>query len=466
MMPALEMLQDVEDNGVPVSVKRLQKARDVLNREINKYTQELYEFESVRRFEEFEQKIFNPNSPNQLRTLLFDYEGLSPTGKLTNTGAISTDAEVLEKLSEQSRLATVILEIRKNSKLLNTFVEKMLDNVDSDGRLRTGFGITTTTSGRLSSSGTINLQQLPSRNYLIKGCIKARKGYKIVALDMSTAEVWVAAALSQDPLMMDIFRRITEDPTTNPDYHSTTAHAVFNPPCKVIEVKDLYPHLRQASKSIIFAVLYGSGAQSLADGINATLLEVWHKNGGPEPEWYTKESAQVILDDYFRKFTTLKKWIDKMHKQIRDYGFVYGFFGRKRRLPNHNSVDKGVVSECLRSGLNALPQGASSDIMLQAAINMNKRIKSNGWDMKILALVHDSMVLEVREDLVSLAETNAAECIQQPYYGFDNANNFTTLFIKDSPIGYGIDSEKGGSGDYSMGKLKKSYPEVYEADPA
>ena len=468
MMPAIEMLQDVEDNGVPVSVKRLQKARDVLNREINKYTQELYEFESVRKFEEVEQKIFNPNSPNQLRTLLFDYEGLSPTGKLTNTGAISTDAEVLEKLSEQSRLATVLLEIRKNSKLLNTFVEKMLDNVDSDGRLRTGFGITTTTSGRLSSSGTINLQQLPSHNYLIKGCIKARPGYKIVALDLSTAELYVTAVLCNDKLMQSVFKNMTDDPENAVDYHSQTAWEVFvKDKCSPKEVKKLFPEWRSCAKAIVFSVLYGSGAQSLAEAINSALLEKWHSEGGLEPEWYTKQQAQEILDNYFKKFKALKKWVDKVHKQIRDYGFVYGFFGRKRRLPNHNSVDKGVVSECLRSGLNALPQGASSDIMLQAAINMNKRIKSNGWDMKILALVHDSMVLEVREDLVPLAEKNAGECIQTIYYGFDESGNKVPMAIGENyPMLFGVDSLKGiGSGDYSMGNLLKQYPEVYAADP-
>jgi DNA polymerase I-like protein with 3'-5' exonuclease and polymerase domains len=97
--------------------------------------------------------------------------------------SVSTDAEVLETLAEKSPLAIALLNLRKSKKLLSTYVEKMIQHIDVDGRLRTGFSLHTTTSGRLSSSGTLNLQQLPRDNPLIKGCIKPRAGYKIVALD-------------------------------------------------------------------------------------------------------------------------------------------------------------------------------------------------------------------------------------------------------------------------------------------
>lgn len=203
-------------------------------------------------------------------------------------------------------------------------------------------------------------------------------------------------------------------------------------------------------------MLYGSGAQSLADGINSTLLEVWHERDhadpSKEPEWYTKQSAQELLDDYFRKFPTLKRWIDKVHKQIKDYGFVYSPFGRKRRLPNHKSTDKGVVAECLRSGLNALAQSASSDHMVLSAINANKQLKLAKLDFKMLALVHDSMLVEVREDQVQEAEPIILSCMQADW----------GLCIPGVPIGVGMDSEEGGSSDYSCGKLAKQYKEVAE----
>lgn len=201
-------------------------------------------------------------------------------------------------------------------------------------------------------------------------------------------------------------------------------------------------------------MLYGSGAQSLADGINKTMMEVWisRDNMSPllEPEWYTKESAQSLLDDYFRKFPTLKKWIDSVHKQIKDSGFVYSPFGRKRRLHNHKSTDRAVVSGELRSGLNAIPQGASSDHMLLSVMLANRKLKELKLDYKIIALVHDSVVVEVREDQVELVEKIIVESIQT------NCG----LGIEGVPVGVGADSEEGGSEDYSCGKLKKAYPEI------
>ena len=439
------------------------KAREVLTNEILENTQKLYQFASVREFEKAENKIFNPASPVQLRTLLFDYEKLQPTGKLTGTGAISTDAEVLETLAEKSPLAIALLNLRKSKKLLSTYVEKMIQHIDVDGRLRTGFSLHTTTSGRLSSSGTLNLQQLPSRgSSLIKGCIKARPGYKIVAVDLSTAEIYITAVLCGDPLMQSVFINMHDDPENAVDYHSQTAWEIFvKDKCTPKQVKSLFPEWRSASKAIVFSVLYGSGAQSLADAINKSLLEKYHTEGGVPPEYYSKEQAQEILDAYFRKFKTLKVWVDSVHSQIKNVGFVYGFFGRKRRLHNHKSTDRAVVSGELRSGLNALPQGASSDLMLQAAMQLNNRIKQCKWDAKIIALVHDSMVLEVQEDIVDIIIKNAGECIQLPFYGYNSRGEKAIMWIDEKhPMLFGVDSETGGSTDYSCGKFAKEFPEM------
>lgn len=108
---------------------------------------------------------------------------MKPTGKLTGTGAASTDSEVLEELSKIHEVPKYILELRKSSKIKNTYVDKIIPQLDQDSRLRTGFSLHTTTSGRLSSSGKLNMQQIPRDDPSVKGCIKARPGYKIVALD-------------------------------------------------------------------------------------------------------------------------------------------------------------------------------------------------------------------------------------------------------------------------------------------
>lgn len=124
-----------------------------------------------------------------LRSLLFDYCGLPPTGKLTDTGAISTDAEVLTELAYMHPVPAAIMAAKKTSKLLSTYIYKAQINLDMDSRLRTNFNIHITTSGRLSSSGKLNLQQLPRDDKTVKKCIRARKGYKIVGCDQKLGPV-------------------------------------------------------------------------------------------------------------------------------------------------------------------------------------------------------------------------------------------------------------------------------------
>ena len=183
MLPALMFLTDMEDRGIPISKDRLVAARGMLEAELDDLRTKLYSFPEVVELERDQGKIFNPNSVNQLRVLLYDKLGLDNGGALTDTGALSTDSEVLTELAKQHEIASVIHEIRKKTKLLSTYVVKLMGVIDRDNRVRTGFNLTSTTSGRLSSSGNFNVQQLPRDNPLIKGCVKARPGYKIVAVD-------------------------------------------------------------------------------------------------------------------------------------------------------------------------------------------------------------------------------------------------------------------------------------------
>ena len=119
----------------------------------------------------------------QLRTLLFDILRLNPLHKLTSTGAQSTDAEVLESLEGQHPIVESILTVRKLGKIKNTYIDKIIPELDRDGRLRTGFNLTSTTSGRLSSSGKFNAQQIPRDEARVKGAICAPEGYTLVSQD-------------------------------------------------------------------------------------------------------------------------------------------------------------------------------------------------------------------------------------------------------------------------------------------
>lgn len=455
MIPGMRFLKRMEDRGVPVSKKRLRAAQKLLHEAIFEAEEELYSHPAVIEFEKQEGKKFNPQSPIQLRVLLFDIAGYQPTGIMTDTGQDSTNAEVLTKLSEFGDLPKLLLKVRKNTKLLSSFINKMIDNVDWDGRVRTGFGITTTTSGRLSSSGTINLQQLPRDNPIVKGCIVAPPGYKIVAKDLTTAEVYYAAVLSGDRALQQVFVNMTNEPDKYADFHSTIAHMVFNLPCEPNEVKKLYPAMRQASKAITFGILYGSGPAKVMESVNEALLEQHIEMGTPYNPC-TLGDAKGYIETYFGRFPQLKQWIEESHDQIRQYGFIYSFYGRKRRLHNIKSDDRGVVGGEIRSGFNAIIQSASSDSLLMGCIDADNEIAERGMDAEIVALVHDSIVAVVREDLVDEYSELLDRNIQKARY--NSLGEF--LGIEGTPIGIESDSEEGGSVDYGCGKLKKMWPDL------
>jgi len=240
-------LMDMEEVGIPICAQRMSAAGKYLDKWIMEAKEEVYAFEAVKKYEADSGKIFNPNSVQQLRTVLFDYVGLTPTGKLTKTGALSTDAEVLEELSEQHPLPQAILKVRQLGKIQNTYVSKILPELDKDGRIRTNFNLIFTTSGRLSSSGKFNAQQIPRDDPIIKGCIRAPSGYKVVSQDLATAEVYYAAVLSGDKNLQAVF-------ATGGDLHSSIAKMVFDLPCDAAEVKKLFGSLRQAAKAITFGI--------------------------------------------------------------------------------------------------------------------------------------------------------------------------------------------------------------------
>lgn len=425
LIPGTLFLMDMEEEGIPISRERMEAANLYLDEEIQKAKETIYEFDEVKKFEQDTGKIFNPNSVMQLRVVLFDYLGLEPTGKKTATGAISTDAEVLEQLSEQHPLPKAILKVRQLGKIQNTYIQKILPELDRDNKIRTNFNLTFTTSGRLSSSGKFNAQQIPRDDPIIKGCIKATKGYKIVSQDLTTAEMYYAAVLSNDTNLQKVF-------SSGGDFHSTIAKMVFNLPCEVEDVKKKYAALRQSAKAISFGILYGSGANKVSQTVTKA-------TGEP----YPVQQAQSDIKQYFTRFNKLKQWLDTRKAFIEQNGYTYSFFGRKRRLPNVFSSDKGIAAHEVRSGINSEIQSLASDINLLGAMRTAKEISNRKLDAKIFMLVHDSIVAMVKEDNVA----EYCEILKQ------NTQHDWGCSIPGSPIG--VDQDIGD--DYSFEKFTETY---------
>jgi DNA polymerase I-like protein with 3'-5' exonuclease and polymerase domains len=274
----------------------------------------------------------------------------------------------------------------------------------------------------------MNMQQIPRDNPIVKGCIKAGEGKKIVAMDLTTAEVYCAAVLAQDKALQQVFQ-------SGGNFHSNIAKLVFNLPCSVEEVAEHYSTERQMAKAVTFGIMYGAGPKKISEQVT--------KDSG---KYFSTSEAKEVIDDYFKQFFGLKRWLDSQKKFIEDNGFLYSFFGRKRRLPNVFSKDRGIATHEVRSGVNFLVQSIASDVNLLGAIDAQKIIKQRYGEqgvMKIFALVHDSVLAEVEEDYIHEYKSILKSCIQKD----------RGMSIPDCPIG--CDFEVGE--DYSMGKFAKQY---------
>jgi len=362
LVKGTKFLIDVEETGIPINKELIVHHINKISDEIKELTESLYTHKEIKKVEEIKKVLFNVNSTYHLRLLFFDILDMEYT-KLTDTGQPSTDAEVLEELSTTHPIAGTINKIKKLKKIKSTYLEKMLNGCDMDGRLRTGFNLHITTSGRLSSSGKINAQQLPRDDKTPKKCIEAKEGFSIVSQDLKTAEMYIAAVLSGDKVLQQVF-------VNKQDYHGTMAVMKFGLTCKPNDVAKLFPDLRQAAKTVSFEILY--------------------KLNYREPA--------------LEKFKRLKNWLQEQEEWIKSKGYIYSIFGRKRRVSDVFSPNKKEAQHWVRSAINFLVQSVSSDVNLLAGIEMQEWIKENNYEehMKIFGLVHDSILSEVRDEYIEL----------------------------------------------------------------
>jgi DNA polymerase I-like protein with 3'-5' exonuclease and polymerase domains len=237
--------------------------------------------------------------------------------------------------------------------------------------------------------------------------------------------MYYAAVLSGDKNLQKVF-------SSGGDFHSTIAKMVFNLPCAVEDVKKLYPEMRQSAKAISFGILYGSGAQKVAQTVS--------KATGKH---YPVHQAQDDIDAYFTKFNKLKEWLKSRKEFIQQNGYTYSFFGRKRRLPNVFSSDKGIAAHEVRSGINSEVQSLASDINLLAAMETQTEVNRLRLDAKIFMLVHDSIVALVKESDVE-EYCKVLKTKTQTNRGCS---------IPSCPIG--VDQDIGD--DYSFGDFKATY---------
>lgn len=330
---------------------------------------------------------FNPNSPKQVAHILFDVLGL-PVLKRTKTGP-STDALVLSELAMQHDFPGKLIYYRELEKLLNTYIHKLPEYVDSDtGRIYTSFHQAVTATGRLSSSDP-NLQNIPVRTEIggeIRKAFIAPPGRLLLAADYSQIELRVLAHLSQDEKLLETFQ-------AGEDLHERTACEIFN-----VHPGLITSAMRSAAKRVNFGILYGISAFRLAKEL-----------GIPQAE------AKGYIDRFFEIYPGVKMFIDGQIQLAKTQGYVSTLMGRRRYLPAINSRNFNQRSFDERNAVNAPIQGSAADLMKLAMISVHQAIQAGDVQADMLLQVHDELIFELDEGQAEAAGQNVKELMENVF---------------------------------------------------
>lgn len=365
--PLLEVLRYMNGVGITLDTKYLQTLSKTMHKELDSLEKSIHKLAGV---------DFNINSPKQVGEVLYDTLGLKPKNqKKTATGQRSTRESELEKMVDDHPIIKDILRYRELQKLVSTYIDNLPEMVGEDGKLRTTFLQTGTSTGRMASQSP-NLQNIPIRTEESKAIRKgfvATPGYKIVSIDYSQIELRIAAILSEDKKLIDIFRR-------GEDVHRGVALRVFG-----VDADDVTSEMRRKAKVINFGILYGMGVNAL------------RTNLGPET---SREEAQEFLNAYFNTFTRLAEYLEETKAFARQHGYTETLFGRKRHFPGIVSGAPFIRAAAERMAINAPVQGTAADVMRIAMLDVYEHLKNLKLfdDVRMLLQVHDELVFEIKEE--------------------------------------------------------------------
>jgi len=362
-LPLTATLFRMEEAGILVDRERLGELGERFRGEMAHLEQEIYELAG---------EEFNIGSPKQLGVVLFERLGL-PAGKKTKSG-YSTDAEVLERLAELHPLPDKVLEYRGLAKLNSTYVEALLNLVDSaSSKIHTTFQQTVTATGRLSSTDP-NLQNIPVRTAEgreIRRVFLPGPGQVLISADYSQIELRVMAHFSQDPKYMAAFLE-------GDDIHRRTASEIFGVPLAEVDAE-----LRDRAKAVNFGILYGISGFGLARGTGVA-----------------RKEAERYIKAYFDRYDGVRSFLDGVIEAAREMGYVETMLGRRRYLPDLKSSNFARRSFAERTARNTPIQGTAADIIKLAMLRVEERLKRDALPARILLQVHDELVLEADQAAV------------------------------------------------------------------
>jgi DNA polymerase-1 len=262
----------------------------------------------------------------------------------------------------------MLLEYREVYKLYSTYIEPLLklSKEDKYSRIHTSFVQTGTATGRLSSKNP-NLQNIPARTKLglkIREAFVAPEGKKLIGIDYSQIELRLLAHFSQDSVLVDAFK-------DNKDIHLQTAIALFG--------EEEAPSKRNIAKTVNFGLLYGMGQKKLSDTLGIT----------------TKE-AKEIIEKYFESFGTVKTYFRSIVDKSKEYGYTQTLLKRRRYFDYENATPM-FKAAYERESVNSVFQGSASDLIKLSMNKIDKIIKEENLNAKMLLQIHDELIFEVNE---------------------------------------------------------------------
>lgn len=360
-LPLLEVLADIESTGFAVDIHVLKELSDLFTLERDQCESKAIALAG---------EPFNLNSPAQLGKILFEKMKLPVIRYTGKSKSPSTDEETLRELAEEHKapIAQILLRHRELQKMLGTYVDAlplMINPVTK--RIHTRLHQASVSSGRLASSDP-NLQNIPVRTdegKMIRKAFVPRQGWILIDADYSQIELRVAAALAQDPTLIEAFRN-------GEDIHQRTASEVMG-----IPLNEVTPDDRAMAKGVNFGLLYGQGPYALADSLGITFKE-----------------AKAFIEKYFERMPKVASWIEATKEKALASGEVRTHWGRIRKIPELESSNGNLRAQGLRVAVNTIIQGTAADIMRKAMVNLFAQLQERKLKTKILLQVHDELILE------------------------------------------------------------------------
>lgn len=359
-LPLVPIIGQMELWGVRIDPDKLREQSKRFEARMASLTEEIHQLAG---------EPFNIDSPKQLQEVLFEKLAL-PTQKKTQTG-FSTDAFVLQELSALHPLPGKVLEYRHLSKLKGTYLDTLPDLVHPvTGRVHTSFRQTGAATGRFASADP-NLQNIPVRTpegREIREAFIAADGHKLLSADYSQIELRLLAHYSGDEGLIQSFR-------DGADVHRRTAAQIFE-----VSEDAVTPDQRRTAKSINFGLMYGMSAFRLANELQIEQAD-----------------ARAIMKRYFKRYGRVKHYFDEAIETARETKQTTTLFGRTRLLAHINTRGFNLRRQQERLAMNTPIQGSAADILKLAMIAVDRRMRDEGLQSRMLLTVHDELVFEVPE---------------------------------------------------------------------